>query len=1000
MLARPVAFRGRFGAGAANAPRAAASKGRAIECRSATLGSSHVSTLRGLLDVRPDERRNTFAAFATLFAVTTGHTLLETARDALFLAKVPASRLPWMNLVIVACALALTRLGSRGARADSKGGVAVSLAAAAVVTSAFFAFVPAAGAPSRAVLYALYVWSGLFGSWVTVQFWTLLGRVHTMTQAKRLYGFIGAGAVLGAVIGAVLARFAMAVFAPRTTLLIAAGTFVAAIAPTLAVVVKDGEPAPAPDAKQARAPMTAGLGLLWENRFARRVLGIALVSVITVGVADYLFKSRIAAESTDPAKLGTYLSTFYAATNTLSLLAQLFVAPWLFRRQGVQRALFLFPAAMILAAASVLATGGALLAAVGVKLVDGSFRYSVHKTTMELLLVPVPDGTRERIKPITELLGTRGGQALASIAILLLVAVGAAVPSVLGAIVLVLAVAWLALVVTIRSLYLDVFRETLRAGGLSGKAELPELDLGALETIFAGLNSASDGTVLASLDLLADQRRERLIPALILYHPSREVVLRALEIFTQLGRSDFVPIADRLNGHPDREIAAAALRARTAVAPDREILVARLDDPCPEVAVTALVAAMAREWISEEEAARRVDAMGSKKSPSTAAEAARTICDVAPASADGKRRRFDDLFDDLLVTFAEKMAGPRDAAAAKDAAASSSERRDRFEWRPELAPELRVRLEVARAMASRKSPRFLKPLVTMLGRHELRAAAREALLAIPGALDALDAALGDPALPREVRRHVPRTISLFDPADASRRLVARLTTENDGAVRFKILHALVKLRRRDPGLSLDEAVLTRAADATIEHVTDLHRWSAALTTEHDAPPASTAADPFQAAHHLLVDLVRDKETHATQRLFLLLELLMREDFDDIWRGLRSKNARRRASSLELIENLVRPPMRQRVLALVGDGARPPSSLSYEDALREILARGGGTMRTLAEFRAAELGMDVAALRRSSPPNPLAEPGKRLLDRARDLLAPEAVVDPGATRAPA
>ena len=45
-----------------------------------------------------------------LLALTTGHTLLETARDALFLAKLPAARLPWMYLVIVAPALALARV--------------------------------------------------------------------------------------------------------------------------------------------------------------------------------------------------------------------------------------------------------------------------------------------------------------------------------------------------------------------------------------------------------------------------------------------------------------------------------------------------------------------------------------------------------------------------------------------------------------------------------------------------------------------------------------------------------------------------------------------------------------------------------------------------------------------------------------------------------------------------------------------------------------------------
>lgn len=948
----------------------------------------------GLLDIKDDERRNTYAAFATLFAITTGHTVLETARDAIFLAKIPASRLPWMNLIIVAAALGLAKLGSKKAKTDSKGGVTAALVFGALVTSVFWFVLPKSGAPSPNALYALYVWSGLFASWAMVQFWTLLGRIHTMTQAKRLYGFIGAGAVLGAVIGAVFARFAMAMFAPRTSLLVAAVTFAVATLPTLAIVVPDLPRAEAPpSSEKPTMPMSAGFGLLWQNPFARRVLAIGLVSVLTVGIGDYLFKSRIAAESTDPAHLGAQLSTFYAITNSLSLVAQLFVAPWLFRAQGVQRALFLFPALLMGAAATVLVTGGNLFSAVGVKVVDGVLRYSVHKTTMELLLVPVPDLTRERIKPITELIGTRGGQALASILILGLVAVSAANPLVLGAIVLLCATLWLALVVTIRSLYIDVFRETLRSGGLSGKAELPELDLGALETIFAGLNSTSDTTVLASLDLLAEQRRERLIPALILYHPSRDVVVRALEIFTQHKRTDFVPVADRLNNHPDREVAAAALRARTAVMPDRGILLERLEDECPQVSVTALTALMARDWITEEEAERHIDRFRAARSLKVAAELARAIRDVAPFS-DGKRGRFDDRFDDLLVRFGEMLAAKTELSAEEERTIGVSDDENLMpDFYATQSLEIVVRLEVARAMEARRSPRFVPVLVGMLARHELRHTARSALLAIPDTLDALTDALADVSLPHAVRFHIPRTIALFEPAEAAKRLVARLGEETDGGVRFKILRALIKLRGREPRLPLDEAILASTAEKTMDHVAVLRDWRAALAA-HAPPEVETQGELRAAAHHLLYDLLRDKETHATQRLFLLLQLIHREDFDDIWRGLRSKNAKTRASSVELIENILRPPLRQRVLALVAEAPAPSKLASYEAVLQEVLAKGGTTLRMIAEVRATEL--DIPFTERRSMSGRVRDPSRSLMDRARDLIP----AVPGASRAPA
>ena len=60
------------------------------------------------------------------------------------------------------------------------------------------------------------------------------------------------------------------------------------------------------------------------------------------------------------------------------------------------------------------ALGGGLAAALLMKGADGTLRYSVHRTGTELLYVPLPDGLRSRAKPFLDVVGQRGGQALAS----------------------------------------------------------------------------------------------------------------------------------------------------------------------------------------------------------------------------------------------------------------------------------------------------------------------------------------------------------------------------------------------------------------------------------------------------------------------------------------------------------------------------------------------------------------------------------------------------------
>lgn len=961
-----------------------------------------MSALRGFLDVRPGEGRNTFAAFAALLGITTGHTLLETARDALFLAKVPASHLPWMYLVIAVLALGLAQIRT----AARKPLIVVVLGVASSITAGFWFLGHDVGGQAR-VLYALYVWSGLFASWVMVQFWSLLGLAHTMTQAKRLYGFIGAGAVLGGVLGAVAARAALAFVSPRAMLLGSAGLFLISALPVLALDIPETS-VDATTAQVAESIVPDSLMLasrsLWQNAFARRILGIVAIATVTVTLVDFLFKARIAeAFPGNTRALAAWLSTFYAVTNGMGLAAQLAIGPWIFRVVGVQRALFLFPLLLLLSAGGVLVSFGVLSAAVLLKGIDGAMRYSVHKTSMELLLVPIPDGTRERIKPIIDLVGSRGGQALGSLVILGLLALGVASTMMVSGLIVVLSVGWLAVVVSIRAHYLDVFRETLKLGGLSGKAELPELDLGALEMLFAGLNSSHDTEVLASLEILAEQHRAALIPALILYHPSREVVLRALELFTQRGRTDFLSIADRLNQHPDREVAAAALRAHAAVAPDRRLLESRVAEPCSLVSATALVALMARGWIDGEEANKRVREIIATRAWRPAAELARGIRDIAGRSSI-ETRELEERFDELLIRLAREANSFREEPCAPADAKNLGAMWGTFE----MAPDLRVRMEVAKAMAVRSKPAYLPVLVGMLSRHELRSVARVAIANIPGALDFLDNVMRQRDFARSIRVHVPRTMVLLDPNNAARKLMVHLLIETDGAVRFKVLRALVRLRRANPSLVLEEDVLHRVVQKHLEHTHELRAWGRGLRAPNDLPSESLAGgrDPMRAAHHLLVDLVHDKESHSIQRLFMLLELLYGADFEDIERGLRSKLPKTRASSLELLDNLLVPPLRSQVLGLVGDDAPPDDddeALSYEDALLAILEKGSTTMRTLAEYRALELGIDagtVAGRRPSQAPN-MELLGRRLVDRARDLLTPDSPIRPrGATRAPA
>src|SRR5262249_42316727 len=151
--------------------------------------------------------------------------------------------------------------------------------------------------------------------------------------------------------------------------------------------------------------------------------------------------------------------------------------------------------------------------------------------------------------------------------------------------------------------------------------------------------------------------------------------------------------------------------------------------------------------------------------------------------------------------------------------------------------------------------------------REVRPVARTALLAYGDeALEFLASSLADEALPHEVRRHLPRTISLFSAAAAATVLEQRLLEEHDGMVRHKMLRALSRLALQ-PDVTFDAGLLRRATEATMEAAFRLLDWRQVL--QQGVSENAARATPGQ---ELLARLLQDKERDALERIFRLLAL--------------------------------------------------------------------------------------------------------------------------------
>jgi AAA family ATP:ADP antiporter len=875
---------------------------------------------RKQVGIPPELRRDVAVSFLAFLGLLAGHSMLETARDALFLAKVPASRLPLVYIAIAVAAFTVARLNQRALdRFAPRRLLFVTLIVAAFVTAGFWFVVGRGGIYG---LYALYVWTGVVATLAVSQLWVLFAEQFNVSEAKRAFAVIGAGGLVGATLGAAGAGLLVRVAAPRHMVLVAA--MILAVTSFVPLMLRHKQR----EKERRRRKVAPGGSSGLAHPYMRRLLFLVAASAVTVTVADLVFKTVIV-ESVPKEDLGSFFAMFYATLNGLSLIVQLFLASWLLRVLGVNRALWVLPilfAASAVGFVATLAVAPILL----MKVFDGSLRHSLNKTATELLFLPLPSKLRSRHKVVVDAIGSRGGQALASLAVLGAFAVGAELRHlVIGLIGL--SVLWLVAVYGIKHHYVQLFRDQLRAGTIDTRVDVAELDLHSLEALIGALSSPDERLVISSLELLEESGRARLIPALILYHPSGEVVIRALSILAAAGRTDFHPLAGTLMHSIDPAIRAAALRTIAVGSADAEQLRQALDDSSASVRATAMVGLMARGWATPAEIEVAHERLTIPRMSEKLGEVARDDARVAFVSA--VRLQPSPVFDSLLLEL-------------------------------DASDDVNLRAAVAETMAVQPNPEFLPPLIGMLANSDTRLQARAAILALGDeALPQLDSAMDDDSMPRRVRLHLPRTISKFADDQAAEILLRRLADELDTNVGYKILRGLGRLIAENPALAVDRKKLDAHIEAMMRRTILALDWRVAVerAIEEDKAYETVGSD-------LILGFFREKEVELLERVFRLLGMRYpHEDFQVLHAGLLSESDKTRANSLELLENVVSKRLSDGIngLLFAGSDAQKlvatrafyqPPDIAYVDRLRRMLRDHNEAVSSLAAHHIAELGI--------------------------------------------
>lgn len=860
-----------------------------------------------LLQLEPDETRHALTLGAILFALTGSYTLVKTARDTLFLERLPVALLPWVFLGVGLLTTIAAGLHARATRNRATWRSLEDAVWVSAVSIAVFAYL--FRFEGRWVPISFYLWVNVYGLILIAQFWSFTNSISHPRQAKRIFGVIGTGGILGGLLGGVLAPALVGTFGLPALLTVAA-IFVAAAAPTVRIGVRSGE---LPRSEVVGDDPDANTPPL-SHPYVRWMALAALCSVLVTTLLDYQFKAELQRRDLTQQGLASFLGLFYTVTNLAALTMQLFVTRWALQRFGAGWSAALLPTGLGFgAAATMLAPGFASV--MSTRLWDQVMRLSINKTSTELFFFPLTPGLRRKAKALIDSGLERMGDALAGILLLVVGATMGAGTQSLAAIVLALVVFWVIAWTRVRRLYVSELGRNLRRMSLDLEnvpVSLRESSI-LLETQRL-LESPHELLVMQGIQMMSDNAPERLdehLPALM-GNASAVVRARALRAIGERGITELAGVVEEMLRDSDPEVRIEAMRAR--------FLLGGGDNPIASL----------EEFLES-------------KDPTLRRSAFLAIAEFASLEDDARVRMWMERWLQAGVpersTVAEAI-GRRSADSAVVELLTPLVR--------DAVPEVRAPALIS---AGRLRRRTLAPvLLDALAEPRMRAHARQGLVAFgEHVVGTLGDYLSDTGVALEVRREIPRVLRDIGSEEAVAALF-RSRDRRDVRLDHRVLKAANHIRSRDERMPFPVAQIRQDLDH------DIRSHLFALVHYRSCPIGAQ-----RTAERLLCIALNERMDEALNRIFRRLALIYSPvDIFATYRGVISENPRVRGNALEYIENALSADDCARVLPLVddsGDERRLHFAetrygmrfLGFSESLDEILQGDDPWLRTCALY---------------------------------------------------
>ncbi len=849
--------------------------------------------------------------FSYLFFVMGSYVIGKNASSALFLDQFKASKLSYAGMAISVLvgfvAAGYVMLSRRVSLRNLLLGSLIFFA----VNCAFFWYLALHFGKQLPWLYStFYIWVGIVGVLTPAQVWTLANFILTTRQAKRVFGVVGSGAIAGGIIGGWVTKYASIHYGVESLLIVMA-VFMGLSAVLVFLIwwlhrsafeeqiSEDGSAL-----AEGSVNLRESLKLIANSKYLLSICAVICMASLVTASAKWQFTAVANGFYPDKKAMAAFLGDFSFYAGIACLLSQLLLTSRFLKRFGIGPALFMLPLTLLLGTGALL-IWGTLLAANIMRGSDQVLRYSIDKSTVELLFLPIPSNVKLQVKSFIDVVVWRLGDGFSGLAVALFADRLRWSPLSFSWVNITFMAGWMVAAFVARRQYVGTLRDCIQKHRLdSERVSAPVLDRSTLDIFAANLRPADPKELLYSLSLFEVGKQQAAHPAVreLLQHPDAAVRQKALSILAGARDRTILPQVEKLLQDPSLEVRTEALLYlchHSHIDPLERIQ--QLGDFADFSIRSAMVAFLARPGESQNLDAARImlDAMADEpgeEGQRTRLEAARLLAGL-PDEFDSQLRR-------LLA-----------------------------DENPEVARQ------AIRAVGLLDKRRLVLKLLDRLGDPRLTADVSETLAKFgERTVGTLRDHLTDSSVPLQIRREIPGVLAQIGTNAAEGALMENLL-EADALLRFRILSALNKLRQGHPEVALDTQMVETVLAAEIMGHYRSYQILGTFGSKVDSD------DPMARA-------LRESMNQEVERIFRLLSLLYPQyDFHSAHVGLQSESPTVHSNALEFLDNVLKPQLRAVLVPLL-DG-----DISVED--RVLLANRmiGAKVETREDAVAALVGSD-------------------------------------------